>query len=215
LRAPQSRTKDGLVSEDRVRIGVLALQGDVREHVRALTAAGASAHPVRRPSELDDVDGLVIPGGESTTMSKLADEFGLLEPVRKRIAGGMPAYGSCAGMIMLARTVLDGRPDQQGFDGIDMTVRRNAFGRQVDSFEAPVEITDVPGPQFHAVFIRAPWVEEVADGVQVLGRVTQGPASGRIVAVRQGNLLATSFHPELTGDLRVHQYFVDLVRALP
>ncbi|HEX2774017.1 MAG TPA: pyridoxal 5'-phosphate synthase glutaminase subunit PdxT [Micromonosporaceae bacterium] len=204
------------MSEERhpVRIGVLALQGDVREHVRALTAAGAAAHPVRRPSELDDVEGLVIPGGESTTMSKLADEFGLLEPIRKRIAGGMPAYGSCAGMIMLARTVLDGRPDQQGFDGIDMTVRRNAFGRQVDSFEAPVEITGVPGPQFHAVFIRAPWVEAVADGVQVLGRVTQGPASGRIVAVRQGNLLATSFHPELTGDLRVHRYFVDLVRAV-
>jgi pyridoxal 5'-phosphate synthase pdxT subunit len=211
---PTSEGKGGQMS-DAPKIGVLALQGDVREHVRALTATGAAAHPVRRPSELDDVEGLVIPGGESTTMSKLADEFGLLEPIRKRIAGGMPAYGSCAGMIMLARTLLDGRPDQHSFDGINMTVRRNAFGRQVDSFEAPVEITGVPGPHFHAVFIRAPWVEEVGDGVQVLGRVTQGPASGRIVAVRQDNLLATSFHPELTGDLRVHQYFVNLVRNAP
>ncbi|MEV4756728.1 pyridoxal 5'-phosphate synthase glutaminase subunit PdxT [Micromonospora sp. NPDC049559] len=193
-------------------VGVLALQGDVREHVRALTGSGARARGVRRPEELEEVDGLVIPGGESTTMSKLADEFGLLEPIRKRIAGGMPAYGSCAGMIMLATEVLDGRPDQRGFDGIEMTVRRNAFGRQVDSFEAPVEIDGLPGPRFHAVFIRAPWVERVGDEVQVLGRVTDGPAADRIVAVRQGNLLATSFHPELTGDLRVHRYFVDLVR---
>lgn len=193
-------------------IGVLALQGDVREHVRALTEAGAKAHPVRRPSELDDVDALVIPGGESTTISKLAVEFGLLDPIRKRIGGGMPAYGSCAGMIMLATEVLDGRPDQQGFAGIDMTVRRNAFGRQVDSFEAPVAIDGVPGPQFHAIFIRAPWVERVGAGVQVLGRVTEGPAAGRIVAVRQGNLVATAFHPELAGDHRVHAYFVDLVR---
>jgi 5'-phosphate synthase pdxT subunit len=194
-------------------IGVLALQGDVREHVLALAKCGAEARPVRRPEELDVVDALVIPGGESTTMSKLAGEFDLLAPIRKRIGGGMPAYGSCAGMIMLATEVLDGRPDQRGFNGIEMTVRRNAFGRQVDSFEAPVEITGVPGPHFHAVFIRAPWVERVADAVEVLGRVTEGPAAGRIVAVRQGNLLATAFHPELTGDLRVHRYFVDLVRT--
>lgn len=195
------------------RIGVLAVQGDVREHVAALARCGAAARPVRRASELDEVDGLVVPGGESTTISKLVDEFGLLEPIRKRIAAGMPAYGSCAGMIMLATEVLDGRPDQQGFDGIAMTVRRNAFGRQVDSFEAPVELAGVPGPPFHAVFIRAPWVERVSPGVEVLGRVTAGPAAGRIVAVRQGNLLATAFHPELTDDLRVHRYFVDIVRA--
>ncbi|GAB3378823.1 pyridoxal 5'-phosphate synthase glutaminase subunit PdxT [Micromonospora halotolerans] len=212
-------------------IGVLALQGDVREHLAALAGAGADARPVRRPAELDAVDGLVVPGGESTTMSKLADIFEMREPIDKRIAGGMPVYGSCAGMIMLAAEVLDGRPDQRGFAGIDMTVRRNAFGRQVDSFEAPVEITGVGGPPFHAVFIRAPWVERVGAGVEVLGRVTEddsrsqrgvrraelepssGPAADRIVAVRQGHLLATSFHPELTGDLRLHRYFVDLVRA--
>ncbi|MEH1016059.1 pyridoxal 5'-phosphate synthase glutaminase subunit PdxT [Micromonospora sp. CPCC 206060] len=199
---------------DRPTIGVLALQGDVREHVHALVKCDADAHPVRRPEELDRVDALVVPGGESTTISKLAEAFGLLEPIRKRITGGMPVYGSCAGMIMLATEVLDGRPDQQSFDGIEMTVRRNAFGRQVDSFEAPVRINGVPGPAFHAVFIRAPWVERVSDGVEVLGQVTEGPAAGRIVAVRQGNLLATSFHPELTGDLRVHQYFVDLVKSL-
>jgi 5'-phosphate synthase pdxT subunit len=193
-------------------IGVLALQGDVREHLRALAECGVIARPVRRPEELDGVDALVIPGGESTTISNLAVEFGLSDPVRKRIAEGMPAFGSCAGMIMLADKVLDGRPDQQSFAGIGMTVRRNAFGRQVDSFEAPVEIDGVSGPPFHAVFIRAPWVEQVDDQVDVLGRVAQGPAAGRIVAVRQGNLLATAFHPELTGDLRVHRLFVELVR---
>ncbi|MFY1575572.1 pyridoxal 5'-phosphate synthase glutaminase subunit PdxT [Verrucosispora sp. WMMD703] len=196
-------------------IGVLALQGDVREHVTAVTAAGAQARPVRRPAELDAVDGLVIPGGESTTISKLVDIFELRDPIDKRIAAGMPVYGSCAGMIMLATEVLDGRPDQRGFDGIAMTVRRNAFGRQVDSFEAPVEITGVPGGPLHAVFIRAPWVERVGEGVEVLGTVTAGPAAGRIVAVRQHNLLATSFHPELTGDPRLHAYFIDLVRTAP
>jgi pyridoxal 5'-phosphate synthase pdxT subunit len=194
-------------------VGVLALQGDVREHLHALAEADAIARPVRRPEELDGVDALVIPGGESTTMSKLAIEFGLLEPVRARVAAGMPAYGSCAGMIMLASDVLDGRPDQQAFGGIDMTVRRNAFGRQVDSFEAPVAIDGIDGGAFHAVFIRAPWVERVGPDVEVLGQVTQGPAAGRIVAVRQANLLATAFHPELTGDLRVHRFFVDMVRG--
>ncbi|OJF13529.1 pyridoxal 5'-phosphate synthase glutaminase subunit PdxT [Couchioplanes caeruleus] len=195
-----------------MNIGVLALQGDVREHLTALAESDALARPVRRPEELDEVDALVIPGGESTTMSKLAVTFGMLDPIRKRIADGMPVYGSCAGMIMLATTVLDGRPDQESFAGIDMTVRRNAFGRQVDSFEAAVRIEDVEGDDFHAVFIRAPWVEEVGDDVRVLGRVADGPAAGRIVAVRQGNLLATAFHPELTGDLRVHRYFVEMVR---
>jgi pyridoxal 5'-phosphate synthase pdxT subunit len=194
-------------------VGVLALQGDVREHLHALAEADAIARPVRRPEELDGVDALVIPGGESTTMSKLAIEFGLLEPIRARVAAGMPAYGSCAGMIMLATDVLDGRPDQQAFGGIDMTVRRNAFGRQVDSFEAPVAIDGIDGGTFHAVFIRAPWVERVGPEVEVLGQVTQGPAAGRIVAVRQANLLATAFHPELTGDLRVHRFFVDMVRG--
>jgi pyridoxal 5'-phosphate synthase pdxT subunit len=195
---------------DRVVIGVLALQGDVREHVGALSSCGAAATPVRRPSELDAVDALVIPGGESTVMSKLAVTFDLLEPIRKRIAGGMPAYGSCAGMIMLAGTVLDGRPDQETFGGMEVTVRRNAFGRQVDSFEGTVDISGIG--TFHAVFIRAPWVEEVGPSVQVMGRVADGPAAGRIVAVRQGHLLATAFHPELTGDLRVHRYFVEMVR---
>jgi 5'-phosphate synthase pdxT subunit len=193
-------------------IGVLALQGDVREHLRALAECGVGARSVRRPEELDAVDALIIPGGESTTMSKLAIEFGMADPVRKRIGEGMPAYGSCAGMIMLAAEVLDGRPDQRSFAGIEMSVRRNAFGRQVDSFEAPVRLSGVDGPAFHAVFIRAPWVERVGDEVQVIGTIQDGPAAGRIVAVRQGNLLATAFHPELTGDLRVHRLFVELVR---
>ena len=194
-------------------IGVLALQGDVREHLTALSGAGAQARPVRRSAELDAVDGLIIPGGESTTISKLVDIFELRDPIDKRISDGMPVYGSCAGMIMLAAEVLDGRPDQRGFDGIAMTVRRNAFGRQVDSFEAPVQITGIDGGPLHAVFIRAPWVERVGAGVEILGTVDEGPATGRIVAVRQGNLLATSFHPELTGDLRLHAHFVDMVRT--
>ena len=167
--------------------------------------------PVRRPSELERVEGLVIPGGESTTMSRLAKVFDLLEPVRARIADGMPVYGSCAGMIMLAATVLDGRADQESFGGIDMVVRRNAFGRQVDSFETDLGFTGVTGEPVHAVFIRAPWVEQTGPDVEVLARVSGGPADGRIVAVRQGNLLATSFHPELTGDLRVHELFVRIV----
>lgn len=189
-------------------VGVLALQGDVREHLHALAEADVVARRVRRPDDLDGVDGLVIPGGESTTMSKLAIEFGLLEPITERIAAGLPAYGSCAGMIMLATDVLGGRPDQRGFGGIDMTVRRNAFGRQVDSFEETVTLDGIDGGAFHAVFIRAPWVERVGPGVAVLAET-----AGRIVAVRQQNLLATAFHPELTGDLRVHRYFVEMVRS--
>jgi len=167
---------------------------------------------VRRPSELDSVDGLVIPGGESTTMAKLAVAFDLLEPLRNRIAGGMPAYGSCAGMILLADRVLDGVECQQTLGGLDVTVRRNAFGRQVDSFEETLALTGVPGGPFHAVFIRAPWVESVGPDVEVLGTVEGGPAAGRIVAVRQGGLLATSFHPELAGDARVHALFVEIVK---
>jgi 5'-phosphate synthase pdxT subunit len=194
-------------------IGVLALQGDVREHLSALAEADVVARPVRRPEQLAGLNGLVIPGGESTTMSKLAIDFGLLAPIKTMIADGLPAYGSCAGMIMLSAELLDGRPDQRPFGGIDMTVRRNAFGRQVDSFEASVTLDGVEGGEFRAVFIRAPWVERVGAGVEVLGRVEQGPAAGRIVAVRQGNLLATAFHPELTGDLRVHRFFVEMVRC--
>ncbi len=193
-------------------IGVLALQGDVREHLAALAECDVIARPVRRPGEVEEIDALVIPGGESTTMSKLAQTFEVFEPISKRLAGGMPAYGSCAGMIMLADEVLDGRSDQRTFGGIAMTVRRNAFGRQVDSFESPVEIDGLEGGPVSAVFIRAPWVESVGPEVEVLGRVTSGPATGRMVAVRQGHLLATSFHPELTGDLRVHRLFVDMVR---
>jgi len=189
-------------------IGVLALQGDVREHVRMLQEAGATATPVRRPAELDAVEGLVIPGGESTTMGKLAVTFDLLEPLRMRVKEGMPAYGSCAGMIMLADRIEGGVADQQTIGGIDMVVRRNAFGRQIDSFEADL---DFAGHAVHAVFIRAPWVESIGPDVEVLGRAEPGD---RIVAVRQGPLLATSFHPELTGDTRVHRYFVDMVREL-
>ncbi|GAB3650800.1 pyridoxal 5'-phosphate synthase glutaminase subunit PdxT [Glycomyces tarimensis] len=198
-------------------VGVLALQGDVVDHMRAIEAAGARAVPVRRESELDSVDGLVIPGGESTTMSRLLTVFGLFEPLQKRLDAGMPAFGSCAGMIMLSTEVLDGRADQRSFGTIPMTVRRNAFGRQVDSFESPIDLDGVEGGPFHGVFIRAPWVERVDDDVQVLGRVDagEGPAEGpggRIVAVRAGACLATSFHPEVTPDARVHRYFVDMVR---
>ena len=191
---------------------MLALQGDVREHLRALADSGAEPVPVRRASELESVDGLVIPGGESTTIAKLAVAFDLMEPLRKRIAGGLPAYGSCAGMILLADRVLDGVEGQQTLGGLDVTVRRNAFGRQVDSFEETIAFTGVPGGPFHAVFIRAPWVESVGPGVEVLGTVEAGPAAGRIVAVRQGGLLATSFHPELAGDARVHALFVEIVK---
>ncbi|MDI5964665.1 pyridoxal 5'-phosphate synthase glutaminase subunit PdxT [Streptomyces sp. SL13] len=190
-------------------VGVLALQGDVREHLAALTAAGAEAVTVRRPAELAAVDGLVIPGGESTTMSKLAVAFGMLAPLRDRVRAGMPAYGSCAGMIMLADKILDGRDDQETVGGIDMTVRRNAFGRQNESFEAAVAMTGVDGDPVEGVFIRAPWVESVGAGVEVLARL----ADHTVVAVRQGHLLATSFHPELTGDQRVHRLFTDLVRS--
>lgn len=189
-------------------IGVLALQGDTREHLAALRAAGAQATTVRRRAELDAVDGLVIPGGESTTMSLLLREFDLLDPLRARLAAGMPAYGSCAGMILLSSEILDaGEPGRQAtpLGAIDMTVRRNAFGRQVDSFEEDIEFRGLDGPA-HAVFIRAPWVERVGPDVEVLAR-----AGEHAVAVRQGAALATAFHPEVTGDRRVHRLFVDIV----
>jgi 5'-phosphate synthase pdxT subunit len=186
-------------------VGVLALQGGVREHVRALEAVGAEAVEVRRAGELASVQGLVIPGGESTTMGRLLGVFGLLDPLRREVTGGLPVFGSCAGMILLARDVLDGRPGQPLVGGLDVVVRRNAFGRQVDSFEVDVDVAGVDGGPVHAVFIRAPWVEKVGDGVDVLARV-----DGHVVAVRQGGLLATSFHPELTRDIRLHRLFIDM-----
>ena len=187
------------------RVGVLALQGDTREHLAALREAGAEASTVRRLAELENVDALVIPGGESTTMSHLLRELGLLEPLRARLADGMPAYGSCAGMILLANEINDaGVPGREALPlgGIDMTVRRNAFGRQVDSFEGDLDFVGLDAP-VHAVFIRAPWVERVGADVEVLAS-----AAGHPVAVRQGRVLATSFHPEMTGDRRVHAMFV-------
>ena len=197
-------------------IGVLALQGDVREHVRALGEAGADAPVVRRLTEIEAVDGLVIPGGESTTLWRLATAFELLDPVRKLIADGLPVFGSCAGLIMLADRLEDGAAGQQTFGGIDMTARRNAFGRQVDSFERDVTLQlgagnggETDATPFHAVFIRAPWVARAGPSVSVLGA-----DGGRIIAVRQGVLLATAFHPELTPDLRIHKLFVSMVKGM-
>lgn len=191
-------------------IGVLALQGDVREHLRALGTAGCEAVPVRRPDELARVDGIVLPGGESTTMIKLARTFELLEPLRERVRAGLPAYGSCAGMILLADRVDDaGSPLPETVGGLDITVRRNAFGRQVDSFEEDLAMAGVEGGPVHAVFIRAPWVQQVGPAATPLART----AAGRVVAVRQGPLLATSFHPEITGELRVHELFCRMVRG--
>lgn len=198
------------------RIGVLALQGDVREHIAILEASGAQAVPVRRPRELEGLAGIVVPGGESTTIDKLLRAFGLFEPLRAAIADGLPAFGSCAGMILLAERITGGIVDQQTLGGLDVTVRRNAFGRQVDSFETDLVVEGVPHSAVdpvHAVFIRAPWVEEVGPRVQVLARVEGGPAAGRIVAVRERDVLATSFHPELTGDQRLHRLFVSIVES--
>jgi pyridoxal 5'-phosphate synthase pdxT subunit len=202
-------------------VGVLALQGDTREHLRVLGDCGVRAVPVRRPAELSSVDGLVLPGGESTTMAKLARTFDLLEPLRGAVKSGLPVFGTCAGMILLADRIEDGVEGQETLGGLDVVVRRNAFGRQVDSFEAELEVAPLHAP-FHAVFIRAPWVEAVGDAVEVVARVAQHPArahtsaaaaaAGRIVGVRQGHLLATSFHPEVTGDRRIHDYFVTIVR---
>jgi 5'-phosphate synthase pdxT subunit len=202
-------------------IGVLALQGDVREHLTALESVGARAVSVRRPAELAAVDGLVIPGGESTTIDKLLRIFELRDPLQARIKEGLPVYGSCAGMILLADRILDGTADQQTVGGMDVVVRRNAFGRQVDSFETDLDfagISDAGGGPVRTAFIRAPWIEEAGRDVEVLARIpavdTQGrpvAAAGRIVAARQGPLLATAFHPEITGDTRVHGLFVGMV----
>ena len=193
-------------------VGVLALQGDVREHLHMLERAGARATGVRRASELATLDAIVLPGGESTTVSKLARTFEVLEPLRVAIAGGLPAFGTCAGMILLADRIEGGAADQETIGGLDVVVRRNAFGRQVDSFEADLDVSGFGDP-FHAMFIRAPWVEKVGAAVEVVATVATGTATGRIVAVRQGSLLATSFHPEITGDHRFHELFVDLVRG--
>ncbi len=195
-------------------IGVLALQGDVREHLRVLAGLGARGRAVRRPTELADLHGLVIPGGESTTMSRLLDVFDLREPLTERLRSGLPAYGSCAGMIMLASRILDGRPDQQPLGALDITVRRNAFGRQVDSFETDLDVRGVAGGPLHAVFIRAPWVEAIGPSVQVLASVPAAEGDGGAphpVAVRQGLALATSFHPEITADHRMHELFLRVV----
>ena len=193
-----------------VTIGVLALQGDVAEHARALENSGARVSLVRRQDELARVDGLVIPGGESTTMSKLLVSFDLFDALGERIAAGMPVYGTCAGMIMLASTVLDGRDDQRCFGALDMVVRRNAFGRQIDSYEEDLDVEGIEAGPFHAVFIRAPWVESVGGGVEVIARAGNR-SDGPIVAVRRGAVMATSFHPEVGGDDRMHGLFVDMV----
>jgi pyridoxal 5'-phosphate synthase pdxT subunit len=199
-------------------IGVLALQGDVREHLAMLERAGARTRAVRRPGELDEVDGIVMPGGESTTVSKLARAFDMFGPLSDRLRDGLPAFGTCAGMIMLADRIEGGVAGQETFGGLDVVVRRNAFGRQVDSFEADLDVhlEDAAAGRwsrpFHAMFIRAPWVEKVGSDVSVVATVATGRAMGRIVAVRQASLLATSFHPEITGDHRFHALFVDLVR---
>lgn len=193
-------------------IGVFALQGDVREHLAALTALGVDAVRVRRPEELARCDALVLPGGESTVMDKLARAFDLYDPLVERIRAGMPAFGTCAGMIMLADRIEDGIVGQETLGGLDITVRRNAFGRQVDSFEGDIAFDGFAEP-VHAVFIRAPWVEAAGPEVEVLATVAAGPAAGRIVAVRQGNLMATSFHPEVVSDDRIHRYFVELVKS--
>ena len=205
-------------------IGILALQGDVREHRRAVEGCGDTAVLVRRPSELAAVDGLILPGGESTTIVRLARTFDLLEPLRDAVRGGLPVYGSCAGMILLADRLANpapvpGTPDgtQETIGGIDMTVRRNAFGRQVDSFETDLTVDGVDGGPVHAVFIRAPWVDEVGPAATPLAHVdegVEGPAAGRVVVIRQGSLLATAFHPELTGDTRVHEYFCRMVKEV-
>ncbi|MCU1410361.1 MAG: glutamine amidotransferase subunit PdxT [Rhodoglobus sp.] len=189
------------------RVGVLALQGDFREHLAVLNGLGANAVPVKRPEELARVDGLVIPGGESSVMDKLSRMFGLAEPLKAAIASGMPVYGTCAGLIMLADTVLDAIDGQQTLGGFDLVVRRNAFGSQLDSFETDLDVPAIGADPVHAVFIRAPIVETVGERASVLAALPDG----RVVAVEQGGLLGTSFHPEMTGDTRFHEYFLTKV----
>ncbi|MEJ6012422.1 pyridoxal 5'-phosphate synthase glutaminase subunit PdxT [Corynebacterium sp. H127] len=193
-------------------IGVLAVQGGVAEHQRMLDELGVQSRQVRRTEHLAGLDGIILPGGESTTMSKLLELGGMLEPLRQALRDGLPAYGTCAGMILLSNEILDTRADAHNLGALDITVRRNAFGRQVDSFEADLDFRGIAG-SVPAVFIRAPWVERVGEDVEVLSRVPSGPAEGAIVAVRSGNVIATSFHPEVSGDTRVHAYFAEIVAA--
>ncbi|HEY5224972.1 MAG TPA: pyridoxal 5'-phosphate synthase glutaminase subunit PdxT [Microbacteriaceae bacterium] len=200
--APQS-------DEAALRVGVLALQGDFREHLAVLRSLGADAVAVRRPDELASVDGLIIPGGESSVMDKLSRTFELVAPLRKAIASGLPIYGTCAGLIMLADRVLDSIAGQETLGGLDVTVRRNAFGSQLDSFETDLEIPALGDEPMHTVFIRAPIVEAVGERARVVAALDDG----RVVAVEQGNLLGTSFHPEMTGDTRFHEYFLAKIRA--
>lgn len=196
-----------------LRVGVLAVQGDVREHINSLTSLNVAVQKVRNPEELKTVNALVIPGGESTTISMLAKRVGLMDPLRKFVKDGFAVYGSCAGMIMLADEILDGRSDQETIGGLDITVRRNAFGRQVDSFETDLDVKDFD-KSFRAIFIRAPWVERVGESVEVLASVTAENGSQHPVMVRQGSVLATAFHPELTKDNRVHEYFVQMAKSV-
>jgi len=194
-----------------MKIGVLALQGDVQEHIQSLSDCGVIALAVKTDSQIRSIDALVIPGGESTTIAKLARSFDLMDLIRDRIKEGMPTYGSCAGMILLAEKVEDAITGQETFGGIDMTVRRNAFGRQIDSFETDLKFKGITEPAVRAVFIRAPWVESIGKQVEVLAQITDESGKAHPVAVRQGRLLATSFHPELTGDSRIHKYFVEQI----
>jgi len=189
-----------------MKVGVLALQGDVREHIDSLLTCEVEAVPVRRASEIESIDALVLPGGESTTIAQLAEVFGIFDLIKNKINSGMPVYGSCAGMILLADQILDAKQGQKSFGGLDITVRRNAFGRQVDSFESDIAFDDGSDQLIRAVFIRAPWVEKVSDTVQVLASIDSHP-----VAVRSKTALATSFHPEITGDNRIHRYFIEQV----
>ena len=189
-----------------MKVGVLALQGDVREHIDSLLSCEVEAVPVRRASEIESIDALVLPGGESTTIAQLAEVFGIFDLLKNKINNGMPVYGSCAGMILLADQILDAKQGQKSFGGLDITVRRNAFGRQVDSFESDIAFDDGSDQLIRAVFIRAPWVEKVSDTVQVLSSIDSHP-----VAVRSKTALATSFHPEITGDNRIHRYFIEQV----
>ena len=189
-----------------MKVGVLALQGDVREHIHSLQECDVQAFPVRRSSEIESVDALIVPGGESTTIAQLAEVFGVYQLIKNRIEEGMPVYGSCAGMILMAKEILDAKVGQKSFGGLDITVRRNAFGRQVDSFESDIAFADGSTELIRAVFIRAPWVEKVGESVQILASVDSHP-----VAVRSRTALATSFHPELTGDNRIHRYFIEQV----
>ena len=189
-----------------MKVGVLALQGDVREHIQSLLACDVEAVAVRRAEEIESIDALVLPGGESTTIAQLAEVFGIFDLIKNKIQNGMPVYGSCAGMILLAEEILDAKVGQKSFGGLDITVRRNAFGRQVDSFESDIDFNDGSEQLVRAVFIRAPWVEKVSNEVQVLAAINAHP-----VAVRSKTALATSFHPELTGDHRIHRYFIEQV----